>query len=149
MDIEKLKLLVSLKCGEKTYSPGEYVVPIPKDLIDEIRVGSEIIEIISPPVAKEYQKIVMEEKKKEAENFLNSWIHMEAEPFKAFAKENLGKLSQYSLLDKARSKWYRLFPSLPFPDVAVEESSTTEEKNEKTVEIEKTKKPSLRKRKNG
>jgi len=48
MDVEKVKVLVALKCGLKTYKKGMiYSEPIPDDLIQEIRRNTGTVEVLS------------------------------------------------------------------------------------------------------
>ena len=136
MEIEKLKLNVTLKCGDKVYSPGEYNAPIPRDLIDEARAGARTIDILAPAFAKDYHKIVIEEREKEVESFMASWMGLEATPFKTFIEkeENRNIITGHGQIERAKAKWYRIFPSFPFPDIALKD----EVKEDSVNEVEST-----------
>jgi len=62
MQIEKIKLLRTLKAGKKVWLEGEIIsAPLPPDLLEEIHRGSEHIEILESqdlPVNEVVQSVV-------------------------------------------------------------------------------------------
>ena len=140
MNIEKLKLNGTLKCGDKIFYPGVYTQPnIPKELANEAEIGASIITILAPS-----QAIVQQKKQEEVSTFLDSWKDLSADELKEFfSSEGNRKLLVLSgQQDRAYAKWFRNFPDIPFPG--------TEKKEEPALAVgsEKAKivKPRLKKR---
>ena len=144
MNIEKLKLNVTLKCGEKVFFPGEFLAPnIPRELINEVRSGAKTVTVIAPVSAQRAHENAHALLEKEKADFTKSWIDLDANTFSEFLKveENRLRVVQTGQLDRARAKWFRFFPTDPFPgEEKKEEPTATASVVEKKAEDEKPKK---------
>ena len=151
MNIEKLETHVTLKSGSKVFPPKVYEAPnIPTELVQEAMTGTKNITILVPPVAQEK---LQEEKIKNDTIFLSSWKELEAGRFKTFIlnEGNRGKITAAGQINRATAKWFRFFPSEPFPgtekvevqekveDVPPEKIETVVEKPKKTKKLNKPK----------
>jgi len=153
--IEKLKLHGTLKCGDTVFHPGEYSIPnIPKELVLEARMGAKIITILAPIIGTIDFTKQAEERKKEADDFSASWKAMEPDAFKSFVSqvENRTILVAHGQYDKVLAKWFRYFPTDPFPGTEKKEepsapAAESEKAGKAKTKIEKKPKSRLVKRK--
>lgn len=135
MQIEKLKVLVTLKAGDKVFKPGIYNEPIPKELVTEARSGTGNVEILLPVLSRDLSEKEREKREGEIASFTNHWMGMESDYFRDFVsvEENRNKIILHGQVDRAKAKWFRLFPTEPFPGEEAEESAESALEEEPSV----------------
>lgn len=80
MNIERVRVLKTLKTGDKIWTEGVYNKPIAPELIAEIRAGSSIIEILATDVVQPPSVVPSEvEEQEEKRNCLKQIASLEKE----------------------------------------------------------------------
>jgi hypothetical protein len=92
MDVERVKVKTTVKCGEKIYLAGMvYKEPVPTDLIDEVRHNTGTVEVVAVPPSPPVVEDKTEDAKTETASKVEKPIKKEKPNPKETAKKKPGR----------------------------------------------------------
>lgn len=113
MNIERVRLLVTLKTNDRTWGIGTIIkAPFPQDIQTEIRANAadpslKTIEYIAPEIVPEKEKALTEAET----DFIKKWFQTSKTVFKDYVRDNLDLFLAASpdIQAKAATKWGKMY----------------------------------------